>query len=165
MRPSPLVPRRRSPLRTGRDHRRAHHTAERRRPRFQQPMLSIQQRPFAFDDRSEAGHWEGDLIVGTNQGSTIGTLVERQTRMVILLNLPRRDGHALHAALQARLADLPPTLRRSINVGSGFRDGAARRDHEVSRHAGLLLRLAFALAARIEREHERFDAGLFSEGH
>jgi IS30 family transposase len=82
-------------------------------------MLSIHQRPFVFDDRSEDGHWEGDLIIGTNQGSAIGTLVERQTRMVILLHLPKRDEHALHAALQARLGDLPPHLRRSLTLDQG----------------------------------------------
>jgi transposase, IS30 family len=46
MRPSPLAPHRRSPLRSGRDHRRAHQRAQQRRPRFEQPMLTIRQRPF-----------------------------------------------------------------------------------------------------------------------
>jgi IS30 family transposase len=53
-RPSPLAPQRHSPLRTGRDHRRAHQRAGRRRPRFEQPMLTIGQRPFRPEDRSEA---------------------------------------------------------------------------------------------------------------
>jgi transposase, IS30 family len=57
-RPSPLAPHRRSPLRTGRDHRRAHQGGQQRRPRFEQPMLTIRQRPFDPSDRSEAGHWE-----------------------------------------------------------------------------------------------------------
>jgi IS30 family transposase len=61
MRPSPLASHRRSPLRSGRDHRRAHQQARQRRPRFEQPMLTIGQRPFDPLDRSEAGHWEGDL--------------------------------------------------------------------------------------------------------
>jgi transposase, IS30 family len=60
VRPSKLAPHRRSPLRTGRDHRRAHQRVERRRPRFEQPMLTIHQRPFQPEDRSEVGHWEGD---------------------------------------------------------------------------------------------------------
>lgn len=45
-------------------------------------MLTIHDRPFPPDDRSEVGHGEGDLIIGNNHCSAIGTLVERQTRMV-----------------------------------------------------------------------------------
>jgi hypothetical protein len=81
----------RSPLRTGRDHRRAHQRPAQRRPRFAQPMRSIRQRPFPPSDRTESGHWEGDVIVGKDQGSSIGPLVERQTRMIRLLHLPQRD--------------------------------------------------------------------------
>jgi transposase, IS30 family len=104
MRPSPLAPQHRSPLRTGRDHRRAQQRTDRRRPRFEQPTLSIHQRPFSPEDRGEAGHWEGDLIIGKDQHSAIGTLVERQTRLVRLLHLPQRDGDTLHDALRARHA-------------------------------------------------------------
>ena len=118
-RPSPLAPHRRSPLRTGRDHRRAHQHAERRRPRFEQPMLTIRQRPFQPQDRSQAGHWEGDLIIGKDQGSAIGTLVERQTRTVRLLHMPYRDSDTLHDALRARMADLPQVLLRSITWDQG----------------------------------------------
>jgi IS30 family transposase len=119
LRPSRLAPHRRSPLRTGRDHRRAHQNQQRRRPRFQQPMLTIHDRPFAVDDRSEAGHWEGDLIIGNNHSTAIGTLVERQTRMVRLVHLPRSDSDSLHAALVARMQDLPPALLRSITWDQG----------------------------------------------
>ena len=118
-RPSPLAPHHRSPLRTGRDHRRAHQHPERRRPRFEQPMLSIRQRPFQPEDRSQAGHWEGDLIIGKDQGSAIGTLVERQTRMVRLLHMPDRDSDTLQHALTARMAGLPPVLLRSITWDQG----------------------------------------------
>ncbi len=119
MRPSPLAPHHSSPLRSGRDHRRAHQLATRRRPRFEQPMLTIRQRPFDPLDRSQAGHWEGDLIIGKDQASAIGTLVERQTRIVRLLHMPCRDSHTLHEALKARLADLPPPLLRSITWDQG----------------------------------------------
>ena len=127
-RPSRLAPGRPSPLRTGRDHRRAHQGGERRRPRFEQPMLTIHQRPFKPDDRSVAGHWEGDLIVGKGQGSAIGTLVERQTRLVRLLHLPRRDSDSLHDALKARASDLPPALMRSITWDQGT---------EMARHTSI----------------------------
>jgi IS30 family transposase len=119
LRPSPLAPHHRSPLRTGRDHRRTQQRTERRRPRFEHPMLTIHQRPFPPEDRSQPGHWEGDLIIGKDQGSAIGTLVERQTRMVRLLHLRQRDGDTLHEALKARMADLPATLLRSITWDQG----------------------------------------------
>jgi transposase, IS30 family len=58
LRPSRLAPHHRSPLRTGRDHRRAQQRTERRRPRFEYPMLTIHQRPVPPEDRSQPGHWE-----------------------------------------------------------------------------------------------------------
>lgn len=119
MRPTRLAPHRRSPLRTGRDHRRAQQRTDRRRARFEQPMLTIHERPAVVASRDQAGHWEGDLIVGKNQGSAIGTLVERKTRFVRLLHLPSRDGESLHEALRSRLGDLPPTLLRSITWDQG----------------------------------------------
>jgi transposase, IS30 family len=82
-------------------------------------MLTIGQRPFPPEDRSQAGHWEGDLIVGKDHASAIGTLVERQTRMTRLLHLPYRDADSLHNALTARMADLPATLLRSITWDQG----------------------------------------------
>ena len=119
IRPSRVAPNRRSPLRTGRDHRRAQQRVERRRPRFSQPMLTIHERPFALEDRAQAGHWEGDLISGKDQRSAIGTMVERQTRLVRLLHLPARDSDQLHDALAVRMRDLPAGLLRSITWDQG----------------------------------------------
>ena len=82
-------------------------------------MLSIHQRPFPPEDRDQAGHWEGDLIVGRAQGSAIGTLVERQTRTIRLLHMPTRDADALHAAVITRMSDLPAELVRSITWDQG----------------------------------------------
>ena len=125
--PSPQRP---SPLRTGRDHRRAQRRADQRRPRFGRPMFTIHDRPFPPEDRAQAGHWEGDLIIGGRRHgheSAIGTLVERQTRLIRLIHLPSRDAAALHAALAARMRDLPAHLIRSITWDQGT-EMAAHRD-------------------------------------
>lgn len=108
-----------SPLRTGRDHRRAHTRQIRAGRRFAQPMLSVHERGFDPADRTVAGHWEGDLIVGPHNRSAIGTLVERQTRYVRLLHLPAHNSSALHAALVRLLNELPPPLRRTLTWDQG----------------------------------------------
>lgn len=82
--------------------------------------LQISQRPATVADRAVPGHWEGDLIIGSRNGSAIGTLVERQTRFVLLLHLP--DGHGAEAVATAMLNQmqtLPAHLRRSITWDRG----------------------------------------------
>ncbi len=108
-----------SPLRTGRDHRRGHSRQIRAGRRFAQPMLSVHDRGFEPTDRSVAGHWEGDLIVGPHNRSAIGTLVERQTRFVKLLHLPAHNSTELLTALVRTLNELPPTLRRTVTWDQG----------------------------------------------
>jgi transposase, IS30 family len=92
----------------------------RRRPRFEQPMLTIGQRPFRPGDCSEAGHWEGDLIIGAGQRSAIATLVERKTRYTILVPLP--GGHAAAPVADALISvftTLPAGLRRTLTWDQG----------------------------------------------
>ena len=108
-----------SPLRTGRDQRRAHTRMVRSRRRFAQPMLSVHERGFEPTDRTVPGHWEGDLIVGPYHRSAIGTLVERQTRFVKLLHLTELDSAGLHAALVDVFGSIPPELRLTLTWDQG----------------------------------------------
>ena len=83
-------------------------------------MLSVHRRPFAPADRSEPGHWEGDVIVGPQHRTAIGTLVERHSRFVRLIHLPRPDSFQLRDALLRELAGLPPeTTGKSITWDQG----------------------------------------------
>jgi hypothetical protein len=69
------------------------------------------------------------LIIGKDQGSAIGTLVERQTRMTRLLYLRQRDGDTLHDALTARMGGLPAGLLRSITWDQAVVLGRSWMDH------------------------------------
>ena len=71
-------------------------------------------------NRRQAGHWEGDLIVGSQQRSAVATLVERKMRLTLLIRLPH--GHsAQHVgdALITTFTQLPVTLRRTLTWDQG----------------------------------------------
>jgi IS30 family transposase len=111
-------------LRTGRAHRRPRRHAEQRSRRFAHPMVMISERPAEAEDRAVPGHWEGDLIVGKNGRSAIGTLVERTTRYVMLLHLPGgKSAEHLRDALVDTIATLPDHLKRSLTWDQGVEMG------------------------------------------
>jgi IS30 family transposase len=81
-------------------------------------MVLISERPPEVEDRAVPGHWEGDLIVGS-KASSIGTLVERQTRFVMLLKLYHRTAEEVRRAMTTRIRTLPAELRRSVTWDQG----------------------------------------------
>ena len=104
-------------LRTGRARRVNRLTT--RAPRVPGELL-IANRPTDVEGRAVPGHWEGDLILGANNGSAIGTLVERATRFTILLHLPERhDAESVADAIATEIARLPEHLARSLTWDQG----------------------------------------------
>jgi len=83
-------------------------------------MINISERPAEANDRAIPGHWEGDLIIGKEQGSQIGTLVERTTGFVMLLRLPQdRNAASVAEAMTAKIREIPEVLRRSLTWDQG----------------------------------------------
>lgn len=104
-------------LRTGRVRRRPH---DRIAAGGQlRDMILISERPAEVEDRAVPGHWEGDLLVGAFNRSAIATLVERQTRYVLLVALESRSPEHVRDALARQILTLPEQLRRTLTWDRG----------------------------------------------
>lgn len=134
-------------LRTGRALRVPRERARQSGKKFVTEEVKLSQRPADADDRAVPGHWEGDLILGTGS-SAIGTLVERTTRLTMLLRLPRMPEHgrqpktkngpplaghgalAVNEAIAKQIGSLPKQLKKSLAWDQGA---------EMAHHADLKL--------------------------
>lgn len=88
-------------------------------------MISIEERPKEVEDRSVAGHWEGDLIMGKGHRSAIGSIVERKTRTVILVKLKAKDATSVRKAFEKELKSLPKQMKKTMTYDQG---------HEMAEH-------------------------------
>jgi IS30 family transposase len=140
-------------LRTGRALRVPRSRARQRPGGHVTPEVMISERPAEVDDRAVPGHWEGDLIIGTDR-SAIGTLVERATRFTMLIHLPRMEGwsveprvkngpalagygaEAMREALATQMTTMPEQLRRSLTWDRG---------KELAQHAQLKIDTGIAV--------------------
>jgi IS30 family transposase len=106
-------------LRTGRTLRRPCRKSGQRKNRIPD-MVNIRQRSAEAIDRATFGHWEGDLIIGKNNASAIGTLVERSTGLTMLVHLPNGyKPEQFRDPLTAKLKTLPQELRQSLTWDQG----------------------------------------------
>lgn len=123
-------------LRTGRALRAPRERSRRKTWAHVTPETLISERPAEVEDRAVPGHWEGDLLIGLER-SAIGTVVERTTRYIKLVHLPREEGYrhkqtpkhgpalggygavTMKNALSHSMSDLPIELRRSLTWDRG----------------------------------------------
>jgi IS30 family transposase len=83
-------------------------------------MVVISDRPAEIEDRAVPGHWEGDLIVGELGRSAIATLVERQTRYLMLIRVGRnKTSEHVCAAITEQIQTLPGHLAKSLTWDRG----------------------------------------------
>src|SRR5215469_10217525 len=105
-------------LRSGRAKRRPRGRGENTGPI--KDMVTISERPAEAEDRAVPGHWEGDLLIGGDLKSAVGTLVERTSRFVLLLHLPGgRDARLVEQAMRQAISTLPAELALSITWDQG----------------------------------------------
>ena len=81
-------------------------------------MISISERPASVEDRAVPGHWEGDLLSGS-QNSHIATLVERHTRYLMLVKVVNKDTRTVVSALIRQAKKLPTELYKSLTWDRG----------------------------------------------
>ena len=82
-------------------------------------IVSIKERPKEVEGRIIPGHWEGDLVIGKNRASAIGTLVERTTRLTIIVPLKEKTAFAVANAFSKAFKRIPKKLKKTLTYDRG----------------------------------------------
>jgi len=99
-------------------------------------MVSIHVRPPEIEDRVMPGHWEGDFIKGAGNQSSVGVLVERSSRLVLLAKMADATAASALAGFSAKLNSIAEPMRQSLTYDQG---------KELSRHKDLTARTGVAV--------------------
>lgn len=121
-------------LRQGRQHRRPRSRGADRRPDRLPEELRIAARPEDVTERLVPGHWEGDLIKGAYNRSSVGTLVERSSRLVMITRMAGNDALSAQQGFEQLLGQVPPELRKSLTYDRGTE---MARHAELTKHTGV----------------------------
>jgi IS30 family transposase len=103
------------------------HERKGRRPRINtyarrqriQDIVSISERPKETENRTVPGHWEGDLILGKGRKSALGTLVERTTRLTLLVPLTKKDALSVKEEFEKAFLRIPAKMKKSLTYDRG----------------------------------------------
>jgi IS30 family transposase len=125
-------------------------------------MVSIHVRPPEIEDRLLPGHWEGDFIKGADNQSSVGVLVERTSRLVLLAKMEDATAASALAGFSAKLNSIVAPLRQSFTLRPRQRNVAPSGTHRRHRRECVLLRPAQSLATRYLRKHQRVAAPVFA---
>jgi IS30 family transposase len=126
--------------------------------------VSISERPASVEDRAVPGHWEGDLVFGSHN-SQIATLVERQTRYVMLVKVDGKDTETVVNALIKNARKLPQELYKSLTWDRGKELADHKRFTLATDIQVYFCDPQSPLAARQQREHERPVEAVPAQGH
>lgn len=105
-----------------REHKRRYHRRSANQPANQRKladMVLIDKRPAAVNERIVPGHWEGDLLIGKNRQSAMGSLTERTTRTTILVPLKNRTASEVRRAFVREFKKLPKQMRLTLTYDQG----------------------------------------------
>ncbi len=90
-------------------------------------QVSIDIRPEHIQERKEVGHWEGDLMVGANHKSVIGTIVERKSRYTLIVKLEGKKAKHVSTEFSKTLNQLEPILKKTMTYHNGIEMAAHKR--------------------------------------
>jgi IS30 family transposase len=105
-------------LRRERKHRLSRQASHYRRQRIQD-IISISERPKEAAKRIVPGHWEGDLLMGKNRESAIGSLVERTTRLTLLVPLAAKNALTVRTSFIKAFKRIPEGFKKSLTYDRG----------------------------------------------